>query len=181
MAFDEDAAAWVVTTAAGDSFVAPFVVAASGILSAPLDPDIPGMDTFAGTSLHTSRWPKEGFDLGGKRVGVIGTGSTGVQLIPVVARQAEQLYVFQRSAPYTLPWRVRAFEPGELDESEGAIRRDPRRAAAAPGGGREAERVLVDVRDDQEPAAEVGLPRGPTSRHRGERRHGRPQLGRHLL
>jgi cation diffusion facilitator CzcD-associated flavoprotein CzcO len=115
MAFDEDAAAWVVTTAAGESFVASFVVAASGILSAPLLPDIPGMDTFTGTSLYTSRWPKEGFDLGGERVGVIGTGSTGVQLIPLVARQAQHLYVFQRSAPYTLPWAVRAFEPGELD------------------------------------------------------------------
>lgn len=136
MAFDEDAAAWVVTTAAGDSFVAPFVVAASGILSAPLDPDIPGMNAFAGTSVYTSRWPKEGFDLGGKRVGVIGTGSTGVQLIPVVARQAEHLYVFQRSAPYTLPWRVRAFEPGELDglkarygEIRAAQRRHPVGAA----------------------------------------------------
>ena len=76
----------------GELLVAPFVVAASGILSVPLEPDIAGMDAFAGTSLFTSRWPKEGFDLTGKRVGVIGTGSTGVQLIPVVARQAEQLH-----------------------------------------------------------------------------------------
>jgi hypothetical protein len=60
--------------------VAPFVVAASGILSVPLEPDIPGMDAFAGASLYTSRWPKGGFDLTGKRVGVIGTGSTGVQI-----------------------------------------------------------------------------------------------------
>jgi cation diffusion facilitator CzcD-associated flavoprotein CzcO len=66
--------------------------------------------------LYTSRWPKEGFDLTGKRVGVIGTGSTGVQPIPVVAGQAERLYVFQRSPAYTLPWQVRAFETGELDE-----------------------------------------------------------------
>src|SRR3984893_8547789 len=60
MAFDSDAAAWVVTTAAGESFVASFVVAASGILSAPLLPDIPGMDTFTGTSLCTRRGPKAG-------------------------------------------------------------------------------------------------------------------------
>jgi len=92
------------------------VVAASGILSVPLEPDIPGMAGFAGRSLFTSRWPKEGFDLTGKRVGVIGTGSSGVQLIPVVAREALQLSVFQRSPTYTLPWRVRRFEPGELDE-----------------------------------------------------------------
>jgi len=58
MAFDEEAAAWVVLTEAGEAFRAPFVVAASGILSAPLEPDIPGMATFAGTSLFTSRWPK---------------------------------------------------------------------------------------------------------------------------
>jgi cation diffusion facilitator CzcD-associated flavoprotein CzcO len=116
MAFDEEAAAWAVRTDTGETFEAPFVIAATGILSAPLEPDIPGMDTFAGTSLFTSRWPKEGFDLAGKRVGVIGTGSTGVQLIPEVAGEAAQLYVFQRSPAYTLPWEVRRFEPGELDE-----------------------------------------------------------------
>jgi cation diffusion facilitator CzcD-associated flavoprotein CzcO len=119
MTFDEEACEWLVQTEAGESFTAPFVVAATGILSAPLEPDIPGMDTFAGTSLFTSRWPKDGFDLTGKRLGVIGTGSTGVQLIPIVAREALQLYVFQRSPAYTLPWRVRRFEPGELDEMKG--------------------------------------------------------------
>ena len=116
MAFDEESATWLVRTEAGETFRVPFVVAASGILSAPLEPDIPGMATFAGTSLFTSRWPKEDVDLAGKRVGVIGTGSTGIQLIPVVARKAAQLYVFQRSPAYTLPWLVRRFEPGELDE-----------------------------------------------------------------
>lgn len=116
MSFDEDAAGWVVLTDAGELFAAPFVVAATGILSVPLEPDIAGMDSFAGTSLFTSRWPKEDVELAGQRIGVIGTGSTGVQLIPVVAREAEHLYVFQRSAAFTLPWQVRKFEPGELDE-----------------------------------------------------------------
>ena len=115
MAFDDEAGGWVVRTEAGESFIASFVIAATGILSAPLEPDIPGMATFTGTSLFTGRWPKEGCDLTGMRVGVIGTGSTGVQLIPIVAREALQLYVFQRSPAYTLPWRVRRFEPGELD------------------------------------------------------------------
>ncbi len=116
MAFDEDADVWVLRTEAGETIRAPFVIAASGILSVPLEPAIPGMESFAGTSLYTSRWPSEDCDLAGQRVGVIGTGSTGVQLIPVVAREALRLYVFQRSAPYTLPWRVHRFEPGELDE-----------------------------------------------------------------
>ena len=116
MTFDEQAADWTVRTGAGEILRAPLVVAATGILSAPLEPDIPGMASFAGTSLFTSRWPKDGVDLAGRRVGVIGTGSTGVQLIPVVAREAEQLFVFQRSPSYTLPWRVRRFEPGELDD-----------------------------------------------------------------
>lgn len=116
MTFDEDAAMWHVDTETGDEIVTPFVVAASGILSVPLEPDIEGMDTFAGTSLYTSRWPAAGFDFTGKRVGVIGTGSTGVQLIPVVAKEAGHLSVFQRSPAYTLPWEVRPFAPGELDE-----------------------------------------------------------------
>lgn len=116
MTFDESTAGWTVKSEAGEAFTAPFVVAAAGILSAPLEPDIAGMDQFAGTSLFTSRWPRAGVDLRGKRVGVIGTGSTGVQLIPVVAKEAAQLTVFQRSPAYTLPWRIRRFEPGELDE-----------------------------------------------------------------
>ncbi|BBY79397.1 NAD(P)/FAD-dependent oxidoreductase [Mycolicibacterium pulveris] len=116
MRFDDDAAVWTVQTQTGQTLVARYVVAASGILSVPLDPDFPGMDSFAGMSLFTGSWPKGHVDLAGKRVGVIGTGSTGVQLIPVVAPQVEELHVFQRSPAYTLPWTVRAFEPGELDE-----------------------------------------------------------------
>ncbi|MDY6996559.1 MAG: NAD(P)/FAD-dependent oxidoreductase [Actinomycetota bacterium] len=116
MTYHDDAAEWTVRTDAGATFVAPFVIAATGILSVPIEPTIPGMDSFSGRSLFTSRWPEDEVDLSGKRVGVIGTGSTGVQLIPVVAQQVEHLTVFQRSPAYTLPWQVRPFEPGELDE-----------------------------------------------------------------
>ena len=117
MTFDEDAAEWAVRRRTGESFVASFVVAASGILSVPLDPDFPGMDTFTGASLFTGRWPKEGC----RPRRASGSASSaparpGVQLIPVVAQQAEQLTVFQRSPAYTLPWEVRAFDDGELDE-----------------------------------------------------------------
>lgn len=116
MTFDEAGAEWKVRTADGDTLVAPFVVAATGILSVPKEPEIAGMSAFNGLSLFTSRWPKDDVDLTGKRVGVIGTGSTGVQLIPVVAQQAGHLTVFQRSPAYTLPWEVRPFDDGELDE-----------------------------------------------------------------
>src|SRR4051794_35546900 len=75
MTFDEQTAQWELTTEGGDTVVTGYVVAASGILSVPLEPDIAGMDTFAGNSLFTSRWPVGGFDFSGKRVGVIGTGS----------------------------------------------------------------------------------------------------------
>src|ERR1700722_16658830 len=111
MAFDEDAAQWELRTGRGEVYTASFVIAASGILSVPLEPDIPGMDSFAGTSLFTSRGPRGRVDLAGRRGGVIGPGSSGVQLIPVVAREALQLHVFQRSAAYTLPWRVHEFRP----------------------------------------------------------------------
>lgn len=116
MTFDETAAEWVLDTAAGQRYLAPFVVAAAGILSVPLEPDIPGMDSFTGMSLFTSRWPRDDVDLTDKRVGVIGTGSTGVQLIPVIAPDVAELVVFQRSPAYTLPWPVRALDDGELDE-----------------------------------------------------------------
>lgn len=116
MTFDEGVCEWLLQTDTGETVLAPFVVAATGILSVPLEPSIPGMSTFAGTSLFTSRWPESGVDLSGLRVGVIGTGSTGVQLIPVVAQESRELTVFQRSPAYTLPWEVRRFAPGELDE-----------------------------------------------------------------
>lgn len=92
------------------------MISGSGILSIPLEPDIPGMGTFAGDSLFSSQWPEGGFDLSGQRVGIIGTGSTAVQMIPVIAREVAQLFVFQRSPAFTLPWEVRQFEAGELDE-----------------------------------------------------------------
>jgi cation diffusion facilitator CzcD-associated flavoprotein CzcO len=113
--FDEPSSTWTVTTDGGTEISARFVVAATGCLSAPLAPPIEGRDTFSGVSLYTSRFPKEGFDFTGKRVAVIGTGSSGVQSIPIIAQQARHLLVFQRSAAYTLPSTTRPLEPGELD------------------------------------------------------------------
>jgi cyclohexanone monooxygenase len=147
MTFDEDSAQWLIDTAAGDRITVPFVVAASGILSVPLEPDIAGMDTFAGTSLYTSRWPADGFDFTGKSVGVIGTGSTGVQLIPVVAKEADRLTVFQRSPAFTLPWAVRPIETAELDEMKAnyAEIREAQRNSAVGAARLSAFSVLIDM------------------------------------
>ena len=96
---------WRVRTERGETLTAKYLIAAVGCLSAANLPDIAGRDRFAGESHHTSRWPEGGVDFAGKRVGLIGTGSTGVQATPVIARSATHLTVFQRTASYSLPAR----------------------------------------------------------------------------
>lgn len=98
---------WKADMSTGETIYARFVIAAVGIQSAPAAyiPAFPGVAQFKGQALHTSRWPHEGVDFAGKRVGVIGTGSTGVQLIPIVAETAAHLAVFQRTANYCAPLR----------------------------------------------------------------------------
>ncbi len=113
--YDESSATWTTETSTGDRYTSRYVVAATGCLSAPLEPDIPGIRTFAGTTLYTNRFPREGFNFLGKQVAVVGTGSSGVQCIPVIAQQARHLTVFQRSAAYTRPANCRPLQPGELE------------------------------------------------------------------
>jgi cation diffusion facilitator CzcD-associated flavoprotein CzcO len=115
MTWEETSATWLVETDDGDRWRARFVVTAVGCLSAPLEPAIEGIKSFAGASLYTNRFPKDGYDFTGKRVAIIGTGSSGVQTTPVVAAQAEHLYVFQRSAAYTMPAGNRPWAPGEFE------------------------------------------------------------------
>jgi cation diffusion facilitator CzcD-associated flavoprotein CzcO len=103
--FDEETNRWEVETEDGRRASARFVIAATGLLSANYLPDIPGIDRFEGLSFHTARWPHEPVDFSGKRVGVIGTGSTGVQLIPLVAKECTDLTVFQRTPNYCSPLR----------------------------------------------------------------------------
>jgi len=103
LTYDESASRWTVRTAAGDETTSRFVIMATGCLSSANVPEFTGRDTFAGEIYHTGRWPHHEVDFTGMRVGVIGTGSTGIQLIPVVAEQADELYVFQRTAAYSLP------------------------------------------------------------------------------
>jgi len=103
MQYDETHALWRVFTDNGPSVEARFCIMASGNLSAPRVPDFPGIDRFKGEWHHSARWPKEGVDFTGKRVALIGTGATGVQMLPKLAAQASSVTVFQRTANFSVP------------------------------------------------------------------------------
>jgi cyclohexanone monooxygenase len=102
-AFDEAADCWTVTTAAGEHLSAAFLIMATGCLSVPRIPDIAGIETFAGELHHTGLWPHDGVEFAGRRVGVIGTGSSAVQAIPLIAAEAAHVTVFQRTPNFSVP------------------------------------------------------------------------------
>ncbi|MGI8939056.1 MAG: flavin-containing monooxygenase [Iamia sp.] len=112
--WDDAGERWDVATDAGDGYRTRYVVMATGCLSMPMTPQIPGIEDFAGEVLHTGRWPHEGVDVAGLRVGVVGTGSSGVQSVPVLAEQASELTVFQRTAAFTVPAHNGALDPEDL-------------------------------------------------------------------
>jgi len=101
--FDEATNRWAITTEQGETFSARFCVMATGCITKPNLPDWPGVESFEGDTYHTARWPKDDVDFTGKHVAVVGTGSTGIQAIPMIAKQAEQLTVFQRTPNYAIP------------------------------------------------------------------------------
>jgi cation diffusion facilitator CzcD-associated flavoprotein CzcO len=101
--FDERVNRWTVTTSKGERVTAMYCVMATGCLSAPKDVDLPGAASFKGPTYHTGRWPHEGVDFTGLKVAVIGTGSSAIQSIPQIAKQATQLTVFQRTPNFSLP------------------------------------------------------------------------------
>jgi cyclohexanone monooxygenase len=111
--YDEEAKQWVVTTDHGDRVIASHLIAAVGCLSTRKQPgtDFEGLDTFAGDWYHTAAWPETGVDFTNKRVVVVGTGSTGIQMIPQVAKQAEHLYVLQRTPNFSVPAQNYPLEP----------------------------------------------------------------------
>jgi cyclohexanone monooxygenase len=102
-AFDEAARRWIIDTDGGERVEAAFCIMATGCLSAPSTPRFPGIESFAGERYHTGQWPHEPVDFTGKRVGVIGTGSSAIQAVPLIAEQARHLTVFQRTPHYTVP------------------------------------------------------------------------------
>jgi len=103
--FDSQAGEWTLLTDQGDVVRARYCIMAAGNLSTPRVPDFPGLGNFRGAWYHSGLWPQAGVDFSGLRVGVIGTGSSGVQMIPLIARQAKHLHVFQRTANFSLPAR----------------------------------------------------------------------------
>ncbi len=114
--YDEKTQRWTVETDQGDVVTAQFCIMATGCLSASRVPDFEGRDSFEGDTYHTGNWPHEGVDFTGKRVAVIGTGSSGVQSIPIIASQAKRLFVFQRTPNFSLPALNGPIDPAYVAE-----------------------------------------------------------------
>jgi cyclohexanone monooxygenase len=114
-AYDERRRRWLVATDTGERIDAQFVIMATGCLSVSKAPEIPGAESFRGPIHHTGHWPHEGVDFTGQRLGVIGTGSSGIQSIPIMARQAVDTTVFQRTPNFSMPAGNRPLPAEEVD------------------------------------------------------------------
>ncbi len=124
--FDEGAGRWKIRTSQGEELSTQFFVMATGCLSVPLEQQFKGMDQFKGERYYTSRWPHEKVDFTGKRVAVIGTGSSSIQASPLIAKQAKHMFVFQRTPQFAIPAWNRAITDEEMrhaQENYGEIRR----------------------------------------------------------
>jgi cation diffusion facilitator CzcD-associated flavoprotein CzcO len=131
---DETTLRWTVSTDSGDVLSARFCVMATGPLSAALTPNFSGLDCFAGEVYHTAAWPHQPVDFCGKRVAVIGTGSSGIQSIPIIAERATHLYVFQRTPNYSVPAGNQPLSKEELDDIKAGYA-ERRRLSWRSGGG----------------------------------------------
>ncbi|MGB1885357.1 MAG: flavin-containing monooxygenase, partial [Gammaproteobacteria bacterium] len=114
--WDDASQRWTITTDQGDKIDARFFFSCAGMLSAPLRPPFPGEDQYQGTIVHTARYPREGIDLKGKRVGVVGTGATGIQVIQTIASEVSELKVFQRTAQYGMAMKNYRYSDEERNE-----------------------------------------------------------------
>ena len=112
--YDDAQREWLVVTDRGDRVRARFCIMATGNLSSSRIPDMPGLADFGGPVLHTGRWPQAGMDFTGKRVAIIGNGSSGIQAIPRIAAQADKLFVLQRSPSFSVPARNRKLNEAEI-------------------------------------------------------------------
>ena len=116
--FDEASSRWQVTTSTGEQISAKFCIMATGCLSSTNTPDFKGRESFRGKVYHTGQWPHEGVDFTGQRVAVIGTGSSAVQSIPLIAAQAKHLTVFQRTANFSVPAHNAPLDPAEQKQAK---------------------------------------------------------------
>ena len=132
--YDEAAHVWTVTTEPGDAVTARYVIMATGALSVPQIPAIDGIDDFDGTLIYRSTWPREPVDLTGKRVGLVGTGSSGVQATPELADMAAHLWVFQRTPTFTWPSRNGPLDPEVQAETKAHYRELRAGQRSNPGG-----------------------------------------------
>src|SRR3954469_9326742 len=194
--FDATQQRWFIETDAGERIRAQFLICAVGTLSAPNIPDIPGLDGFGGEVFHTGHWPQEKrVEFAGKRVGVVGTGSSGVQIIPHIAREAEHLTVFQRTPSSRFPRATRHSIPTSCARVGRTGRRCAGRSRSSAGPSPWCPppvrpwrtRSSSASRSSRRPGRKVGWPfvsatgifsptRWPmaTSRTSSERRSGRP-------
>ena len=131
---DEAEDIWRITTEVGDTLTTRWFVMATGCLSSANMPDIPGVDSFGGEIFHTGQWPHEDVDFTGKRVAVIGTGSSAIQSIPIIAEQAASLTVFQRTANYAIPARNRPLDPEDVARTKAHYGEMRARAKQMPAG-----------------------------------------------
>jgi acetone monooxygenase (methyl acetate-forming) len=113
--YDEDASRWTVRTDRGETIDAQFLITCCGMLSAPMSNLFPGQDTFKGQIFHTARWPREPVDFAGKRVGVVGIGATGIQVIQTIASEVGHLKVFVRTPQYALPMKNPKYGPADVE------------------------------------------------------------------
>jgi cyclohexanone monooxygenase len=132
--FDRATQRWDVRTDHGDRVSARYCVMATGCLSTARMPDFPGMERFTGKTYHTGHWPHEGVDFTGQRVGVIGTGSSAIQAVPVIAEQAAQLTVFQRTATWSVPAQNEPLTPEYLATAKADYPALRAKARARPTG-----------------------------------------------
>ena len=133
MRFDAASDEWQVFTDRGEEYRCRYVIAATGSLTIPHEPQWPGRERFGGRVLHTTEWPREGVDFRGKRVGLIGTGSTGVQAAPVIAQDAAKLVVFQRTPAFSMPSCNRPLEPAYEREFKANYAERRRQMLQTPG------------------------------------------------
>ncbi|SFK54241.1 flavin-containing monooxygenase [Geodermatophilus ruber] len=150
-AYDETTGRWLVISDSGDVVDARFLIMATGCLSASKTPEVPGLDRFQGPTYHTGHWPHDGVDFTGQRVGVIGTGSSGIQSIPILAEQAADLTVFQRTPNFSMPAGNRPLTEDEIREMKANYRawREAQRTSAFGVPVRPATHSALEVSEEE--------------------------------